>query len=100
MSELHHAYQNIYAIDDEVVRLNTENKLLRASSEEQRKLNGSLRTTIQLHTDSLEALTAFLNWFGIWGIMLDGSCHEEAVEIADKYTAILDEENSKTKDYS
>jgi len=74
--------------NDEIIKLKTENKLLRAASEEQRELNGQLRASIQLSDSSLIAITAFLNWFNTWGIMLDGTCYDEAVEIVQKCKTI------------
>jgi hypothetical protein len=79
---------NEWTNNDEVLRLKTENKLLRAASEEQRKLNGQLRASIQSSDTSLAALTIFLHWFNTWGIMLDGTCYDEVVEVVTKCKTI------------
>tara|TARA_Y100000310_G_scaffold335333_1_gene417060 strand:+ start:14108 stop:14386 length:279 start_codon:yes stop_codon:yes gene_type:complete len=84
MNESHQDMQ----FDDEIVRLRTENGLLRAASEEQRELNGELRATLRLSTDSLTALTAFLHWFNTWGILLEGGAYTEAAEIVEQYKSL------------
>tara|TARA_Y100001951_G_scaffold95402_1_gene92857 strand:- start:464 stop:739 length:276 start_codon:yes stop_codon:yes gene_type:complete len=91
MSNLH---QDADIFSDEIVKLRTENGLLRAASEEQRELNGELRATLQLSNDSLVALTAFLTWFNTWGIILDGTPYDEAAKIVQQCKAIFSEETS------
>ena len=47
---------DIDALTIQVLRLLTENKLLRAASEEQRKLNGKMRVTINEQADTIKHL--------------------------------------------
>ena len=64
----------------DVERLMTENKLFRAASEEQRKLNGELRTKLQYQEQLTNNLRCWMRWFDTWGILIDGSAYDEAYE--------------------
>tara|TARA_R110000824_G_scaffold273663_2_gene462187 strand:+ start:503 stop:670 length:168 start_codon:yes stop_codon:yes gene_type:complete len=52
---------DLRVLADQILQLKTENKLLRAASEEQRELNGQLRVTIE---ELKERCAGYLN--GEW----------------------------------
>ena len=80
---------DIDTLSKQVHRLMVENKLLRAASEEQRELNGELRQTIQSSTDSVMALSAWVNWFKTWGSLIDGDCHAEGCNLVEKSMRVI-----------
>jgi len=80
---------DIDTLSEQVHRLLIENKLLRAASEEQRELNGELRQTIQSSTDSIMALSAWVNWFKTWGSLIDGDCYAEGCNLIEKSMKVI-----------
>ena len=75
-------------LGEQLERLQIENRLLRAASEEQRELNGKLREeynslkedyTLVIKESSI-SLKNWSRWFDVWSIMLDGTCYDDAYD--------------------
>ena len=77
---------------EQVERLQTENGLLRAASNEQRELNGELRQTIQASADSTIALAAWCHWFKTWGGLINGAAYSEGSKLSIQSRSIVSEE--------
>ena len=72
---------DIKDLADNITKLQAENGLLRAASEEQRELNGELRQTIQASADSTMALAAWCHWFKTWGGLINGTAYSEGSKL-------------------
>ena len=68
---------SIKDLADNITKLQAENGLLRAASEQQRELNGELRQTIQASDDSTIALAAWCHWFKTYGSLINGTAYTE-----------------------
>ena len=64
---------DLKVLGEQIERLQIENRLLRAASEEQRELNGELRTKLQYQGQLINNLRRWMKWFDTWGILIDGS---------------------------
>ena len=71
---------DLKVLGEQIERLQIENRLLRAASEEQRELNGELRTKLQYQGQLINNLRRWMKWFDTWGILIDGSAYDEACE--------------------
>ena len=92
-------------LGEQLERLQIENRLLRAASEEQRGLNGSLREEYNelqnkynlIFKQSLTAHRNWANWFDTWAIMLDGSCYDDAYDYYCQSRDILESTEGNVK---
>ena len=82
---------DLKVLGEQLERLQIEYRLLRAASEEQRELIGTLREELKYRTFTIKVLESWASWFNTWSIMLDGTAFDEAYDTYKLTKELLDD---------